>query len=186
MKRTLIIVFVILAHVAFSQKKGKTDLTPPQMPIDETTKLITYSEVVSSTGSADQIYNQAYSWASHFYKNAANVIKVKDKANHKLVMKPRFKILNPPTKKGLKTMGGIVLYELTIDTKDNKYRYILSKITWKQPSHYPVERWLNTKKASYTPKYGYYLQQVDAEAKRVIEDLKKTLSMPKEKKSDNW
>jgi len=186
MKKIFLITFAVLSTAVFAQKNKGVDLTPPEMPIDESTKLITYTEVVNSKGSADQIYNQAYTWASHFYKNPANVIKVKDKTNHKLVIKPRYKILNPPTKKGLKTMGGIVLYQLTIETKENKYRYVLTKIHWKQPSYYPVERWLDTSKPSYTPKYGYYLQQVDAEAKRVIDDLKKTLSMPKEKKSDNW
>jgi len=154
------------------------------MPIDETSKLITYTEVVKTTGTADALFEKAHKWFFSYYKNPHNV--VKESANHKIVARPRFKILNPPDKKGIRTMGGIVMYTFTIVFKEGRYKYTITNIEWKQSSKYPIERWMDKSASSYKEKYSYYLEQVDKEMKKVITLLKTNTSQNKKKTEEEW
>ena len=74
MKKQLFLSLVLLFSVSalFAQK-------PDIVPIDETTKLITYQDVVNVEGSADTLYLRAISWINSFYKNPADVTKVRDR-----------------------------------------------------------------------------------------------------------
>jgi len=153
-------------------------------PIDKDTKLITYTEVVQEKGTIVELHNNAHQWAFSFYKNPYNV--VKEDTPNKILMRPRFKIMNPPDKKGVKTMAGIVLYTLEIYIKEGRYKYKLSQIEWKRASRYPIERWLDKSAPTYLKKYEFYLKQVDDEAKRVIASLKLGLKQEKKKENENW
>jgi len=153
-------------------------------PIDNESKLITYTEVVPEEGTATILHNNAHQWAFSFYKNPYNV--VKEDTPNKILMRPRFKIMNPPDKKKVKTMAGIVLYTLEIYFKDGRYKYKLSDIQWKRASKYPIERWLDKSAPYYSKKYDFYLEQVDKEAKRVITSLKADMKQKKKKTEENW
>jgi len=153
-------------------------------PIDENSKLITYTEVIQEKGTIVELHKNIHQWAFSFYKNPYNVVK-EDNPN-KLLMRPRFKIMNPPDKKGVKTMAGIVLYTLEIYIKEGRYKYKLSNIQWKRASKYPIERWLNKSAPSYSEKYNFYLKQVDTEAKRVITALKDGIKQKQKKEEENW
>ncbi len=154
------------------------------LPVNQDSKLITYTEVVKTEGSADALFTKAHKWFFSYYKNPNNV--VKESANHKIVARPRFKILNPPDKKGIQTMGGIVLYSFNVIFKDGRYKYTITNIEWKQNSKYPVERWLDKTAASYKPKYEFYLQQVNKEITKNIEQLNKAISKAPKKAEEDW
>lgn len=154
------------------------------LPVDKTTNLISYSEVINQEGSADILYNKAHKWFFSYYKNPHNVVKESD--NNKIVAHPRFKILNPKNKKGVSTMGGIVTYNFTVIFKDGRYKYTITNIEWKQNSKFPIEKWKNTSATSYDKKYVYYLEQVDIEMKKVISELKSSIAKPMQKEEDNW
>jgi hypothetical protein len=83
-------------------------------------------------------------------------------------------------------MGGIVNYTFTVSFKDGRYKYKITNIEWKQSSKYPIEKWMDKSAGSYSPKYEYYLQQVDDEMKKVISELKKSISKANEKKEEEW
>ena len=153
-------------------------------PVDQDTKLITYTEVVQEEGTVAELYKNAHQWAFSFYKNPYNV--VKEDTPNKLLMRPRFKIMNPSDKKGVKTMAGIVIYTLEIYLKEGRYKYKLTQIQWKKASKYPIERWLDKSAPTYLKKYEFYLKQVDAEAKRVITSLKEGIKQKKKKEEENW
>lgn len=153
-------------------------------PIDESTKLITYTEVVQENGTITELHQNIHQWAFSFYKNPYNV--VKEDSPNKLLMRPRFKIMNPSDKKGVKTMAGIVIYTLEIYIKEGRYKYKLSNIQWKRTSKYPIERWLDKSAPSYSKKYDFYLKQVDAEAKKVIASFKEGIKQKKKKEEENW
>ena len=154
------------------------------LPVDSESKLITYSEVVSTEGSADALYSKGHKWFFSNYKNPNNV--VKESGDHKIVARPRFKILNPPDKKGIRTMGGIVLYSFTVIFKDGRYKYTITNVEWKQNSKYPVERWMDKSAASYKTKYEAYLQQVDAEINKTISKFKESVSKAPKKAEEEW
>ena len=85
----------------------------------------------------------------------------------------RFKVYNAPLKDGTKTDGGGISYTFTIECKDNKYRYTITKMNIKSISFQPLEKWLNKKDPYYTPQWDDYLAQVDKYMQDFIKSLKK-------------
>ncbi|MBL7924935.1 MAG: DUF4468 domain-containing protein [Bacteroidia bacterium] len=157
------------------------------LPRDAKSGLISYSAVkeVAGTNSA-ALYQRAIGWASAFYKNPADVIRERDSSGGKIVCKARFKIANPADKKGLVTDAGNVMYTLSIQFKDGRYRYEMTAFNWKQPSYFACEKWMDKTSASYLPVYESYLQQTTAEAIRVLNSLEKALSTAAAENKDDW
>jgi len=185
-KQFITLALMVLVSVAFGQKKNQVDLTPPKMPVDQSTKLITYAEVVQQQGTPEELYNKALNWSKSYFKNAERVIKAKDATNHKLILHPLFKVLNPPDKKGVQTMGGIVTYIMTIECRDGRYKFTINKFAWKQTSFFPCEKWMNTTAGTYQKRFGFFLQQLDKEANKIVADFKKAMAAVPAKKDDNW
>ena len=48
------------------------------MPVDPDTKLITYKEVVTVTGTPAELFNRAIEWINKQYKNPADATKVRE------------------------------------------------------------------------------------------------------------
>ncbi len=161
----------------------------PKLPIDDATKLVTYSKVNEVAGvTMKDLYNRAIVWGTTYYKNPTDVLRERDSVNGELVCKARYKIMNPADKKGFATEAGVVMYTLKLSFKDGKYKYVMTDINWKQASYYPIERWMDTKSPSYKPEFDFYLQQVDEKSREVIKDFDKALKTagnPATKK-DDW
>lgn len=185
-RKSLILILVSLSTLLFAQKKEQIDLTAPQVPMDSATKLISYSDVVELSGTPTVLYNKSLNWAKTYFKNSSRVIKSADSTNHKILLHPLFKVLNPPDKNGIQTMGGIVNYMLTIECRNGRVKYTFNKFAWKQPSFYPCEKWMDTEAGSYEKRFGFFLQQLDAEANKITEDYKKAMSAKPIKKDENW
>lgn len=159
----------------------------PQLPLDEKTGKITYVKVTEMKGiSAGSLYEKAFGWANTFYKNPGEVIRERDSVGGKLVCKARFKIMNPPDKKGFSTDAGNVMYTLNIQFKDGRYRYEITDFNWKQQSYYACERWMDKTKPSYEPSFDYYLQQVNSTAEDVMKKLDKSMTASPSAKTDDW
>lgn len=159
-----------------------------KLPLDESTKLISYTKVNTLTGvEKDDLYARGMAWASTYYKNPADVIREKAEAEGKMVCKARFKVMNPADKKGVATEGGVVQYTLNLQFKNGRYKYEFTEFNWKQQSYYPVEKWMDTANAYYKPEFEFYLQQVDSTAKEIISSLDKAMKTnPVTDKKDNW
>ena len=148
------------------------------LPISAETNLITYTKIIELPGvHQNDLYHNAYTWCNEFYKNPGNVIRKKDVLNGEIVCKGRFRIKTPATKRRIETPAGIVQYTLTLLVKDNKYRYTITAINWKQTSYYPIERWMETEKDTYLSVFEEYLIQTDEQIKKLITSL--TLAMAK-------
>lgn len=162
--------------------------TAPKLPVDNESHLVTYKAVVES-GSAPmaELQKRAFSWANAYYKNPSDVIRERDTVNGKLTCKARLKITNPPDKKGIVTEAGLIEYTLKLDFKENKFRYTISEINWKQKSYFPIERWIDQTAAGYQPSYSFYLQQTDELMKQLIKDMDKGMKQPTAAiKKDDW
>jgi hypothetical protein len=158
-----------------------------KMPIDETSKLITYSSVTDVAGvNKSELYNRAIRWANIYYKNPNEVIREKDSVEGKIVCKGRYKISNPADKKGFSSDAGLVQYTLTMQFKDGKFKTVLSAINWKQDSYYPAEKWMDDKSAYYKPEFDFYLEQVNKESNEILKELKKSVSTSIAVKKDDW
>jgi hypothetical protein len=184
-------VAAILMALTFIQPLAAQKATPfpvPIIPVDSITHLITYEGVTESGGvSASELYHRAFEWFKTYYKNPNEVIRENDSVRMKITGKPRFKILNPADKNGVRTDGGTVQYTITLAVKEGRFRYELSEWNWKQLSNYPCERWLDKKSPSYTPAYDDYLIQLDQKAAEVISSLKNAMTHAKSvKDKDSW
>ena len=184
MKKFFVGASLILSSVAFAQKPA---YVAPAMPVDEETKLITYSGVVDVPNTSKSVlYKRSEAWFSSFYKNPTEVIREKDTVNLKIVGKPRFRISNEANENGVKTDGGIVQYTLVVSAKDNRYKYTLTEINWKQPSHFPIEKWVEQK--DRFKQNNYYLWQTDSMArKEILPSLENAMKLaPKKSTKDEW
>ncbi len=159
----------------------------PQLPVDDKTGKISYIKVNEVSGATTAVlYQRALNWAMSFYKNPGDVIRERDSVAGKIVCKARFKIMNTPDKKGFATDAGNVMYTLTLQSKDGRYRYELTDFNWKQQSYYACEKWMDKSKPSYTPEFSHYLQQLNTTSQEALKSLEKAMSTAAETKADDW
>ncbi len=156
-----------------------------QVPVDSETGLITYQNVVSEDGIPDTLYSRGISWINTYFKNPANVFRVKDTETHKIAGRYRIRMVDTD-EEGVKTNSKTVVeYAFTIECKENRYRYTMDDFSMKASSKYPLERWLNKEDPTYLPKYEDYLSQVNFFIENFVNDLM-TGMKKKEEKTDDW
>lgn len=167
---------------SFAQKQ---EIQAPDMPVDENTKLITYTGVVEVKDvNKNELYKRGLGWFNTYYKNPSDVIREKDSINLKVVGKPRFKIFRPANENGVKMDGGLVQYTITVICKDGRFKYEITAINWKQQSYYPIEKWI-TEKERYKD-YSWYLSQTDTMMKEVAKNLEAAMKTAPKQIKDNW
>lgn len=179
----------IVAGLAFSMHVSaqKTNFTAPNMPVDEDSKLITYTGIVEvPTTAKNELYARTLEWFNTYYKNPSEVIRERDSVNLKISGKPRFRITNEPNEQGVKLDAGLVQYTIQVAAKDNKAKYTITEINWKQASYFPIEKWVE-QKDRYRQNH-YYLYSTDSVMRKdVIPSLEKALKTAKKKvDKDNW
>jgi hypothetical protein len=181
MKKYFALVLLSLAgRVSF----GQTNTEAPQMPLDPDSKLIMYREVVNQEGVKDVLYDRGASWFSSYYKSPSSVLKIQDKVNGKLDGTGRF-VITYVDDQGLKRDGGMIMYNIKLELKDNKYRYTLTDFNLKAASRYPLEKWLNKNDPGYNPLWDSYLYQIDTTMQSLVRNLKEGMK-PKVIKKDEW
>jgi hypothetical protein len=137
------------------------------------------------------LYNRALSWFKSYYKNPTDVLKETDAANGIITGIHRYKLTKDVagSKKGdptVKNDAGMGSYTIKLMVKDNKYKYEITKINWKQPSYYPIEKWTDKTAQHYDAVFESYLAQTDVFMKKLVEDLKTGMSQPAAKKKSDW
>ena len=186
-KKIITAITFLAIGFANANAQSKQEIQAPKMPVDENTKLITYTGVIEVTGANKaELFRRGLAWFNAFYKNPTEVIREKDTVGLKIVGKPRFKILNEAGPSGVKTDAGLVQYTITLAMKDGKFKYEITAINWKQQSYFAIEKWVEQK-----DKYkanNYYLYQTDSIiTQNVIKNLESTMkTAPKKIDKDNW
>src|ERR1017187_1320653 len=154
------------------------DAVVPVMPVDNETKLISYTAVKEIKGvSASELYKRAYKWVNTFYKNPTDVIRSADSVEGKIVGKARFMIYSD-LKAQPKIDGGLVWYTIRISAREGRYKYEITSLNWKQNSYYAIERWQDTKSPSYMKVYDSYLIQVNDYVNDAISKLNAAMLQP--------
>src|SRR5512133_1402935 len=87
MKYKVLLIAIIAPFFAFSQEAVV-------LPIDPDTKMATYQEVVQEKGTADELYIRAIEWINSFYKNPADVTRVRNRESGVIELLHRFEIYN--------------------------------------------------------------------------------------------
>lgn len=187
MKKLILVIFMA---GSFFVSKAQTEplATPFAVPVDSITNLITYEKVVEVKGvAAADLYKRILDWFNSYYTNPTEVIRENDSVKFVIVGKPRFRLSKTSAKDGSKSDGGNMQYTITVSARDGRFKYELTAFNWKQLSYYPVEKWLDTKSASYEPIYNDYLQQTDKTALDAVKSLVNAATHEKPvKNKDSW
>lgn len=179
MKKTL---FIVLLFFAFTQLKAQLVL-----PVNEETKQAEIKEVVEAGGSTKaELYDRAITWIYKFYSNPNGVIQSKNQETGEIEGKAQFK-LKIIDKKGVEHFEGIVGYTITLNFKDGKFRYTISRIHWKQASYFDASKWMDTKDPDYNfEKYQSYIKQTLEYFENLKKELVQAVKNPPAKKNDDW
>ncbi len=156
------------------------------LPIDAETKQALIKEVVDVPGTKQaELYKRTMVWITKFYPNPTGVIQTKDSVSGEIVGKAQFKI-SSKDKKGVESFDGVVAYTITLNFKDGKFKYEISRIHWKQTSYYDVSKWMDTKDQYYKEAYQGYIQQTNAYFDNLKTELKKAVKSPPAAKKKDW
>jgi len=180
--KTLSILILLFASTIIGW--GQTEKANPQFPIDPDSRLIMYREVVNEEAPKDILYDRGASWFSSYYKSPSSVLKIQDKVNGKIEGNGRLPIYYNDDQGNLK-QGGVIVYDIKLELKDNKYRYTLTDFNLKSASRSPVEKWLNKNDPAYNPQWDSYLYQIDTTVQSLVKNLKEGMK-PKVIKKDEW
>ena len=178
---------VLSIGLASAQKKQVFEFEVPDMPINKETNFITYSAVTDIQATKDELYKRGINFFNSNYKNPSDVLKIQDPDGGEIEGVARFKILNPADKKGFQTEAGLVSYTINLKVKNDKYKYEITKINWKQISYYGIEKWMDKNSPSYNNNYDYYLIQTHEHMKELEEKLKAGMQKPSvQPKNNDW
>lgn len=185
---------LILAFLAFGLQGSMLmaqQPTAPRMPVDEITKLITYTDVVEEPGmNKDTLYNRGLRWFKSYFKNPNKAIKNADAEARVIDGGYTFTIQrpDPASKKTPQPMvdAGLVNFKMKLFCKDGKFKYEVTNMSWQQTSYYPIERWMDKEGKSYDPNFALYLTQTDKYVKEMIKSLETFIETDPLKKKDDW
>lgn len=165
-------------------------LNAQNLPLDEKTGKITFTEVVTvddSTATKDQLYSRAREWFARTFKSSQNVLQMDDKELGKLIGKGNFSIIP-----GLYLTDSRVDFTLSIYLKDGRYKYELTDfnhVSYKsgysggaledeKPNcgnfNMMKKGWIDVK------------EQAQSNANAIIADLKLTMNKKADIESDDW
>jgi hypothetical protein len=103
-------------------------------PIDSITGKITYSEIIKVDSVNNQkLYLRANVWFVHSFVSAKNVIQLNDKESGKIIGKGTFQVTDNNNHNSLVYVPivGTVDFTVEIQTKDERYKYVLSDFSYK-------------------------------------------------------
>lgn len=185
MKKLSLLFVMVFATVSgvFAQKTQYTSF--PEMPIDENTKLVTYRDVVQEVGGPEILYARALKWANKYYSNPTVVITKQDKKNEvvECVSNIAIKTLAKDGKTWVN--AGFVYYTLTIEARQDRYRYTITDLHKRETARFPIEKWFETSRPEWTPVRYDHLNQIDQAVRKLIESLEEGME-PEKVIVDEW
>lgn len=163
------------------------------MPVDPTTNLITYSEVIEAGGiSKADLYVRAGTWFTRTFKSSKSVLELQDKEAGKLIGKGGLPVFIKTPLVGT-VDAGTVMATITVLCKDGKYKYTIDNLRHERPYGKYSDQWVDAGSLEQEkPKVGMMGRpskkewndikaSVDKEIKTMIIDLKKSMA-----KSDDF
>lgn len=183
MKKLLLIVAIACGFSAQAQKSA--DPVAPFFPIDETSKLVTYTDVIQVPGVAtDSLYNVAMAWMKIFYVSPSQAIKSQNKEEGIIEIKHQFQITK--TEKGQELKAGQINYYLTLQFRDGRFKYTITKVNLQGPSYFGIETWINDAKYAEDETVINYLIQIDEFMQKLITSLETEVKPAAPKKEEDW
>ncbi len=177
--------FILILMAISARVLAQQQVQSPNLPTDPESKKIMYRAVVEQEGTPAYLYDKAIEWFGYYYLNPQSIYAVQDKVNGKVEGLGRLKIYYMDEKAGVRRDAGLVVYQIKMEFKENKYRYTLTDFNLKGTSRFPIEKWMNKTDPAYNPNWDLYLFQVDTTMQRLISTLKEKMK-PVVLKKDEW
>lgn len=181
MKKNILFIFIVLSPFLLSAQTTTEPAAMPDIPIDEKGH-IRYIEVVKEEGTQKDLFKRCVKWINGAYKNPTSVTPTRDVEDGKILIRHNFRLYNKQ-EDGSVSQGGMVLYDMIIRFKENRYRIEMTNFILKKTSRFPAEKWMEKSTADYNPEY---LKQLDAFAHEKIENLKKGMKPAKVYEEEEW
>ncbi len=185
MRNPVSILSFVFILVSIGVKVTAQQLPSPAFSIDPDSKKIIYRAVIDQEGTPAYLYDKAIEWFGYYYLNPQSVYTVQDKVNGKVEGLGRMKIYYTDDKAGVRRDAGLILYQIKMEFKDNKFRYTLTDFNLKGTSRFPIEKWMNKTDPAYNSNWDSYLYQVDTTMQRLVSSLKEKMK-PSVVKKDEW
>jgi hypothetical protein len=183
MKKLLLLFTFSASLAAFAQKSA--DVAVPYFPIDEETKLVTYTDVIQVPGiPTDSLYNVAMAWMKTFYASPSQAIKSQSKEDGIIEIKHQFQLTR--TEKGQVVKAGLINYYCTLQFRDGRFKYTITKINLQGASYYGIENWLNDEKFAKDETTVNYLVQIDEFMQKLVGSLETEVKPVAPKKEEDW
>ncbi|MCK9218633.1 MAG: DUF4468 domain-containing protein [Bacteroidales bacterium] len=185
MKRLFCVFITLFSFLGILEGYAQQPSSSTALPLDQDSQKIMYRGVIEQEGSPGYLYDKAISWFGFYYLNPQSVYSIQDKENGKIEGIGRMKIYYNEEKTGTRMDGGIILYKIKLELRNNKYRYTLTDFNLKGTSRFPIEKWLNKTDPSYNANWDSYLYQIDTTMQRLVSTLKEKMK-PVIIKKDEW
>lgn len=158
------------------------------IPTNEETGKAEYKQANDVPGlTSDQLYDRGLAWVNKFYSSPVSVLQTQDKENGKIVGRARFRLSRVEKKGHVNPNAGIVSYQITLQFKDGKYRYVIDGIRWEKPSYYDVSEWSNPDQNNYNAEeYNSYIAQTIKYFDDLTANLEDYMKVGEVKKKDDW
>lgn len=158
-----------------------------QIPTNEKTGNAEYTDVVDVAGTSDSLlFTRAEAWIFEFFPNPHGTITKQDSINKEFNCKARFRIMYTD-KKGNKSLAGHVAYDLTLQFKNGKYRYVIERIRWEQSSYFDVSKWEDKEDPNYQEeRYEQYVEQTVNYFNGLLDSLEDRMAKAEEADSSDW
>ncbi len=180
------LVFLLAGMDVFSQQTPQVIRdSVTVVPVDPTTGLITYQEVVNEEGTKNDFFNRAVAWVNQTFKNPTSVTTVRDPQTGKIEGNYRFKIYQT-TEEQVNMEWATILYSFRLEFKDGRYRYTFYDLLLKTESRYPIEHWLDQSRPDYSPDCSLKLKRVDEYMQQLVGSLKTSMKPKATKQEVEW
>ena len=175
---------VFMASVSLFAQKGE-EVARPAFPIDETTKLVTYTDVIQVPGVVkDSLYNVAMEWMKSFYKSPSQAIKSQSKEEGVIEIKHQFQLTRE--EKGQTVKAAMIEYDMTLQFRDGRFKYTVTKLRVQGPSYFGVEKWINEEEYAKDANVTSYLVQIEDFMVTLTESLDSELRPAAPQKEEEW
>lgn len=183
MKRFFTLLCLMGSVTLFAQKGSETER--PAFPIDEETKLVTYTDVIQVPGVVkDSLYNVAMEWMKKFYKSPSQAIKSQSQEEGVIEVKHQFQLTRK--EKGQEVKAAMIEYDMTLQFRDGRFKYSVTKLRVQGPSYFGVEKWINEEQYAKDENVTSYLLQIEQFMTKLTESLDSELRPAAPKKEEEW
>lgn len=183
MKKVLIVIAIVCGYAAQAQKSA--DLEVPYFPVDEKTQLVTYTDVIQVPGIVtDSLYNVAMAWMKTFYVSPSQAIKSQSKEEGIIEIKHQFQITR--TDKGQEIKSGQINYYLTLQFRDGRFKYTVTKVNVQGNSYFGIEKWINEEQFKKDETVIGYLIQIDKFMQDLVLSLETEVKPVEAPKEEEW